>query len=459
MRSKKRKFFLIFFLTLIILSISFGLISYFYKKSETENKIYEQKIKKITEIMTGKEVPLEKFQFGSYPALIENNFFEEVKNEMIKEEVDFLLINLSEKNLKFFEKGNLKRNCPVLTIGKEGSFWETPVGFYQVETKNKKAFSSMGQVWMPYSLQFQGNFFIHGWPYYSDGEPVSSQFSGGCIRLSTEDAKEIFEKVKVGTPILITEDDFWPDNFSYQLKIPEIGAQEYLAADLKSNFIFLEKDSEKIAPIASITKLMTALTACEYINLWRGIKIEESDLIFTSKPRLITGQTYNSFDLLYLLLMESSNEAAKSLSRFLGEENFVETMNKKAENLGMRNTEFKDCWGGSPENLSNAKDLFVLAKYLYYNRKFILDISKGEMFYGLISENLSDLKNFNCLSDEKNFIGGKTGKTKAAKETSLSIFEIEFKKEKRPIIILVLGSEDCCSDTKKILEWVGNNYE
>lgn len=459
MKNKKKKIFLIIFLTLIIFSIGLILIGYFYKKSETENKIYQQKIKKIAEILKKKEMPLEKFQFGSYPALIENNFFEEVKNELIKEKIDFLLINLSEKNLIFFEKGNLKRSYPVLSIGKEGSFWETPAGFYQVEAKDKKIFSSSGKVWMPYSLQFQGNFFIHGWPYYPNGKPVSSEFSGGCIRLSTEDAKEIFEKVKVGTPILITEDDFWPDNFSYQLKIPEIDAEEYLVADLKNNFIFLEKDSEKIVPIASITKLMTALVACEYINLWGEIKIKESDLIFTSKPRLIPGQIYNSFDLLYLLLMESSNEAAKSLSRFLGEENFVEIMNKKAKNLGMRNTEFKDCWGGSPENLSNAKDLFILAKYLYYNRKFILDISKGEIFHDLISKNFSDLKNFNCLYNEKNFIGGKTGKIKAAKETSLSIFEIEFKKEKRPIMILVLGSDDCCSDTKKILEWIKNNYE
>ncbi|MDI6591541.1 MAG: L,D-transpeptidase family protein [Patescibacteria group bacterium] len=459
MENKKKKIFLIIFVTLIFFSLSFGLISYFYKKTETENKIYQQKIKKITEILKKKEMPLEKFQFGSYPTLIENNFFEEVKSELIKEKIDFLLINLSEKNLKFFEQGNLKKSYLVLSIGKEGSFWETPAGFYQIEAKMKKAFSSMGQVWMPYSLQFQGNFFIHGWPYYSNGKPVSSEFSGGCIRLSTEDAKEIFEKVKVGTPILITEDDFRPDNFSYQLKIPEIDAKEYLVADLKNNFIFLEKDSEKIVPIGSITKLMTALVVCEYINLWKEIKIKESDLIFTSKPRLIPGQIYNSFDLLYLLLMESSNEAAKSLSRVLGEENFVEIMNKKTKNLGMRNTEFKDCWGGDPKNLSNAKDLFILAKYLYYNRKFILDISKGKIFPDLISKNFSDLKNFNCLYNEKNFIGGKIGKTKATKETSLSIFEIEFKKEKRPILILVLGSRDCCSDTKKILEWIVDNYE
>lgn len=443
------------FLIIILSSIIFilFLVGFFY------HQIYQQKIRKIVEMVNEKEMSPEKFQFGSFPALMENNFFEKVKGEFIGGEIDFLLINLSEKKLYYFFKGELSKEYNILSIGKEGSFWETPTGLYQVEGKTREAFSSIGNVWMPYSLQFQGNFFIHGWPYYPGGEDVSTEFSGGCIRLSTPDAKEIFGKVKIGMPILIIEKDFLLDNFSYQLKIPEISGEVYLAADLKNNFVFLEKDSEKVVPIASIVKLMTALVASEYINLQGKIEINPTDLMATSFPRLKARETYNGFDLLYLLLTESSNEAAKTLARFLGEENFLVLMNKKAKSLGMTNTHFEDFWGGGSENISNAKDLFALAKYLFHNRKFLLDISGGKIYYGLISKNFNDLKNLNCFSEKENFVGGKTGKTTVAKETVLSVFEVDFKTEKRPIFIAVLGSNDSCSDSEKILNWIKTSFK
>jgi len=94
---------------------------------------------------------------------------------------------------------------------------------------------------MPFSMQFEGNFFIHGWPYYPDGTSVGSSYSGGCIRLSNEDAKDLYNKIKIGTPVLVLEKDFEKDTFSYQYKKPVISANNYLIADLKSNFVFLEK--------------------------------------------------------------------------------------------------------------------------------------------------------------------------------------------------------------------------
>ncbi len=430
-----------------------------YLKKETKIRESQERIKRISQIIGEKGLPAERFQFGGFPNLIENDFFERVKKELVKEKSDFLLVNLSEKRIDFFEKGNFKKSYQILAFGKEGSFWETPVGFYQVEAKIQNVFSSFGQVYMPFSLQFQGNFFIHGWPYYPNGQPVASTFSGGCIRLSTSDAEEIFKEVKIGTPILIIENSFLKDNFSYQLKKPEISAKAYLAADLKSNFVFLEKNSKEALPIASISKLMSALVATEYINLWQKIEIKESDLIFTSRPRLKVGEFWTGFDLLYPLLTESSNEAAKALSRFLREDKFIELMNKKTKAIGLKTAYFKDSFGGNKENIASPEDLFSLAKYLYNNRRFVLDISRGKIYSHLIAKDFKDLKNFNCFFEKENFVGGKVGQTTEAQEVLLSIFELEFKKEKRPIVIVVLGSEDNCRDGEKILEWVEKNYE
>ena len=105
----------------------------------------------------------------------------------------FIAANLSEMRLYLFENGVATATYPILSKGKRGSRWETPTGLYKIETKEQDHFSSLGQVHMPQSMQFFGNFFIHGWPYYPDGTPVPEGYSGGCIRLSTDDATAVFE--------------------------------------------------------------------------------------------------------------------------------------------------------------------------------------------------------------------------------------------------------------------------
>lgn len=210
----------------------------------------------------------------------------------------------------------------------------------------------------PILFNFRVIFFIHGWPYYSNGKAVESTFSGGCIRLATDDAKILFREVDIKTPVLVIKETFFADDFSPKIKALEISANAFLVADLKSNFVFLSKNIKDSLPIASITKLMTALVATEYINLWREITIQSADLVFTSYPRLKIGERWTGFDLLYPLLNESSNESAKAMARFLGKGHFVELMNKKALSLGLENTYFADASGASPENISSPEDLF-----------------------------------------------------------------------------------------------------
>ena len=64
-------------------------------------------------------------------------------------------------------------------------------------------------------MAFQGNFFIHGWPYEPDGTPVASTYSGGCIRMATDDAKKIYDMSTLGMPVLVYKSDFAPDGFRY----------------------------------------------------------------------------------------------------------------------------------------------------------------------------------------------------------------------------------------------------
>lgn len=442
-----------FWLLLIILAIFVGasiFISGYYRET-----IYNYDL-----IAPGLNGSRQKLHYGSWSELSQAEFFKEVKNKFITQKTNFVEVDLASMKVVVYREGRSIAEAPILTKGKEGSWWETPSGLYKAEGKSKKSYSSFGHVYMPWSVSFHGNFLIHGWPYYPGGEPVPQGYSGGCVRLATKEAEKIYSLIEYGMPILVYEKDFTADSFSYQRKMPDISAQSFLIADLKNNFVFLEKNKSEEMPIASLTKLITSLVAIEHINIEKEIFIFEPMLVETSKPRLKLGEIFSVYDLLYPLLMESSNEAAKALSYFIGENRFIDLMDNRAQTLGMDSTSFADSSGASAKNISTAEDLFQLAKYIYNNRRFVLDISNGKIENSLLGmPKINQLDNYNILSEEKGFVGGKVGLTEAAGQTLLSIYEIEIRGEKRPIVFIALNSQDNFKDLNLMIDYLKNNYE
>lgn len=399
-------------------------------------------------------------RFGPWPSLSNADFFGRVRAGFLTSKKDFIEADLSLMKLTVYKAGEPKLEVPILTKGKKGSWWETPAGIYQIRAKEENHFSSFGKVIQPWSMQFQGNFFIHGWPYYPDGTSVSSSYSGGCIRLSTEDAGKVYALTSIGMPVLIYESDFSPDNFVYHPKTPNILGREYLAADLRNNFVFLEKNSGAVLPIASVTKLMTGMVAAERINLDKKISIPQEAIVKTSKARLAAGEEITAYDLLFPLLEESSNEAAEALARSFGRSAFIRAMNENAKSLGMDRSVFTDPAGSDDGNVASPEDLFNLVKYLYNSRSFILDITAGrEKNAAYTQTTYDDLQNFNGFSEDPSFVGGKIGLTTAASSTMVSVFNLSIQNEKRPVVIVVLGSEDAVKDTAEILKYIKAEYQ
>jgi len=405
------------------------------------------------------------FSYGEQSALSDPVFFQKVKNQFIANKASFVEVDLSAKIVRAYQDGNVVLEIPVKTQGREGSWWETPAGLYKISTKEPTHFSGMGHVYMPWSMNFQGNFFIHGWPYYADGTQVATTYSGGCIRLATDDAKKLYNAVTIGTPILVFKNDFTPDNFSYINTPPSISGNSFLAADLHSNYVFLQKNSEQVLPIASITKLMTALVSTEYINLDNVATVPKEAIVYTSKARLQVGQKISVYQLLFPLLMESSNEAAETIARFYGRDLFIQRMNEKAASLGMTNTKFADPSGASEGNVSTSEDLFTLAKYIYNNRSFIFNITSGKIKDSAYGANpFPDMGNFNDFAGDPRFVGGKVGKTTAAKETELSVFDLPINSNgqassTRPVAIITLGSAVSKDDIVSMLNYISNNFQ
>ncbi len=400
------------------------------------------------------------FQYGNWPALANPEFFRSVRDSLVAEHANFIEADLVEKRLTVYVDGASTLTVPILAIGKAGSWWETPAGLYRVADKEENHFSAFSNVYMPWSLPFQGNFFIHGWPYYPDGTPVESRYSGGCIRLSTEDAKAVYDRATVGMPVLVHRTEAASDTKSYVVKPPQTSAGAYLVADLKSNFVFAGKNARVVVPIASITKFITALVATEYINLDRNIVITKDMLVPTTKPRLWPRQNVRAFDLLYPLLLESSNEAAAALAQTVGEERFVRLMNTKAQALGMKDTRFTDVTGASHENVSTAEDLFTLLAYLRTNQSFFLRISAGEVLRELgMSPAWGGIESLNGFSAADGFVGGKIGKNGTAKETMAAMFSVVLEGESRPIAIIALGSDNVIADVATLKRYVETMYE
>ena len=420
------------------------------------------------------------FVYGSWPALDDADFYTKTLNGLIAQKATFVEANLSTMTLRLYENGAIIKEVPILAKGRVGSWWETPAGLYKVLAKTPSDYSHMAGVYSPWALDFQGNFLIHGWPYYPDGTPVGSTYSGGCIRLSTDDAKALYPMVPVGTPVLVSSANFMLDNFHEAVAQVPISATSYFAGDLKSDFVFAEKNPDEQVPIASITKLMTALVAVEYVNIENKITITPSMIVKTSVPRLKVGQSYSLYDLLQPLLKESSNESAVAISNFLGPNYFVQLMNDQAASIGMTHTHFVDSSGMDWGDVSTAHDLFILAQYLYNNRSFILMMTTNSSTPNAYGPSVfTNLQNFNVFIDDPAFVGGKVGLNGGASGTIMSVFNEPFNESSsavdvanasatvamdvttttRPIMFVILGSSDYEKDAQNFLSWIKGNYQ
>lgn len=146
---------------------------------------------------------------------------------------------------------------------------------------------------------------------------------------------------------------------------PNLVSQAALIIDAKTGEPIFAKNSSHVTPIASITKLMTAIVVIEadqFLDEKLSIGLEDLDFLKGSRSKLSIGETFTRREMLTLALMSSENRAANALGRYYpgGYPAAVRAMNAKAKALGMDQTHFVDTTGLSPQNVSTAKDLAVL---------------------------------------------------------------------------------------------------
>jgi len=145
-----------------------------------------------------------------------------------------------------------------------------------------------------------------------------------------------------------------------------------LVLDQSSGHLMFEKNADAVVPIASITKLMTAMVTLDaHLPLKEMLTIGEEDVdtLKGTRSRLKVGTRLSREDMLLLALMSSENRAASALARNYpgGRDAFMQAMNRKARDLGMSETQFADPTGLTSANVASARDLvrMVDAAYRY----------------------------------------------------------------------------------------------
>ena len=153
-------------------------------------------------------------------------------------------------------------------------------------------------------------------------------------------------------------------NYSSQ---PSVNARAALVMDAQTGEVLYSKNSNMSVPIASITKLMTAvITADARLNMSEEITLQQIDFAGAggknSSSTLKVGDTMNRAELLLFALMKSENPAAAALARTYpsGRSAFIAAMNAKAKQLGMTSTRYAESTGLDPHNVSSARDLGIL---------------------------------------------------------------------------------------------------
>jgi len=262
---------------------------------------------------------------------------------------------------------------------------------------------------------------------------------------------------------------------NWNIDDPDITAKTALIYDTgRQEFLFQKNGIYDAHPIASLTKLMTALVVTENAALADAFKISSSAVATEGEMGgLIVGETMTVKNLLYAMLVESSNDAAVALAENIPQptttvsgqdtsanqtQKFIDLMNQKARSLHLKNTFFDDPSGLSPQNYSCAWDVARLLETAIQNQLLCaimqtksIDVRSvdGRFNHHLVNTN-------KLLGVIPEIIGGKTGYTEEA--GNCMVLAVRPPDNDGEIIIVVMDSKNRLNETKNLFEWTKKAY-
>lgn len=245
---------------------------------------------------------------------------------------------------------------------------------------------------------------------------------------------------------------------------PSLNANIALVAlDDGDEKILYAKNLKEKSAIASLTKLMTAVVVIENYPLDSLIEIDEQTLEDTwgTSGNLRSGEHITVEDLLKIMLIESSNDAAECLASKINRDNFLFLMNEKAKELKMKSTSFVNPSGLDEDNgdcnISSAQDLATLISYIIKEYPLISEILSSKEDYVISQEGIYHaLENTNILLEElPQESWGKTGYTEKANGCLVLMTKTP---NDDTIINIIINADERFEEMEKLINWTDNTF-
>lgn len=237
---------------------------------------------------------------------------------------------------------------------------------------------------------------------------------------------------------------------------PPVFAESVLVVCLDSGRNLYAKNADSVRPVASTQKLITALCVLDAGNIDKPVTITAYDTACEpTKLYLKPGERYTRRELLKVLMVQSANDVSRALARDIGGsvEGFAVLMNRKCQQLGMRNSNFVNPHGlTEPNQYSTARDMAIAARTAY--RSPLIRSYAATKFYTFIFNDgrTRTITNTNRLLRTVPFVDGmKTGTTNASGRCLISTGTLNG----RSVVCVVLKSKtpNIWSDSEKLLRW------
>ncbi|MCL5011828.1 MAG: serine hydrolase [Patescibacteria group bacterium] len=242
---------------------------------------------------------------------------------------------------------------------------------------------------------------------------------------------------------------------SSSASVCDLTASLYLARDITADHTLLSKNEQQRWPIASVSKLMTALVAYEHMDAKEIISVSQSAHDHAQGyASLEVGASYSVNDLVRAALTISSNDATFALAEAFGYDAFIAQMNKQAKDIGMHNTSFFDPSGLSYLNQSTVSDISLLLRYLYTSAPELLATTRKQTvsLYDSAHHRTVTLSNIDYFAGTDGFIGGKTGFITESGGNLVTLFNYH----NHILAIEVFDSADRFKDVQKLFTCAKN---
>lgn len=303
----------------------------------------------------------------------------------------------------------------------------------------------------------------------TQNQEITSNTSSTTQELKKDNASEDIQSV-ANYIYPETNIDFLPIR-DYSIQNLTLNTKAGIVMTEDGNIIFQNKIDEKLK-IASLTKVMTAIAVLEDLPEDEVIKISQSAINTEgASGHLKVGEQYLKKDLLTIMLLVSSNDAAVAFQEHFKSKgmDMIAIMNKKAKELGLLNTSFQNPVGfDSTENYSTARDYANLIKYSL-NNKELWDIlsTKNELINSLDpnADPKRAISSNRLMFDDSlwGIIGGKTGYTEGAGGCLMTVFDVKGQngRENKKLISVVLGASNAqtrFTETENLINWIRKAY-